>query len=139
MAGDGVIRLDPEGHLQRVRRVGGWWERVDGIAAGSDRRVWLIFGQPFDTDTAAPVRVGWLPSDACLSRRQLTQRLRPRRGERIRSATVSLPGQPTRTFRSRHPRIPVDLRGYLHGTVRITVKLHSTQRRYTRHYAYRTC
>jgi virginiamycin B lyase len=139
MAGDGVVRLDPKGRLQRIRRTGGGWERVDGIAAGADGRVWLIFGQPFDTDTAAPVHAGWLPSDPCLSQRQLTLRLRPHRGERIRSATVSLPGQPNRTFRGRHRLIPVDLRGYLPGTVHITVKVSTTHRRYTRRRAYRTC
>jgi virginiamycin B lyase len=138
MAGDGVIRLDPEGHLQRIRRAPDW-RRVDAIAAGSDGRVWLIFGRPFDTDTAAPVRAAWLPPDPCLSARQVALRLKPRRGEHIRSATVSVQGQPTRTVRGRHLSIPVDLRGYLRGTVRVTVKVRTTQRRYTRRHVYRTC
>jgi streptogramin lyase len=138
LAGDGVARMAPGRRPQRILRAGGW-RRVDAITAGGDGRVWVIFGQPFDTDAAGPnPQAAWLPADPCLSQRQVTLRLRSRPGDPIRSAVVSIAGQPTRTFRGRS-RIPVDLRGYLPGTVAVTVKVRTAHHQYTRRYAYRTC
>ena len=59
-------------------------------------------------------------------------RLRSRRGDPIRAATVTVQGQPTRRFRRPNLSIRVDLRGYLPGAVRVTIRVRSEHRRYIR-------
>ena len=120
----GLVHRASAGRFVRVRRATGF-DDVGELRAAPDGRVWLIFG-------FAPVYGGFLPPNYCLSQRQTTLRLHSRRDDPIRIATVAVQGQPTRTFRGPNLSIPVDLRGYLPGAVRVTIRVRAEHRRYVR-------
>jgi streptogramin lyase len=130
VAGKSVARIGPDGHVVRMRHPS-LASGSDLLLAGRDGRLWLSFG--------ARNRFGWLPPNPCLSRRRLTLHLHPRRADPIRTVRVVVPGQLPRTVRGHNPTIPVDLRGYLPATVRVTLKVHSAHQAYTRLRTFRTC
>ena len=127
-----VARMDATGRFERIFRAPLW--NVDYIRAAPDGRLWLVY----HGDESRP-RAAWLPPNPCLSRRRISLHLHSRRGNPIQSVRVSVQGRPPRTFHGRQPSIPIDLRGYLPGAVRVTLKVRTAHRRYTRHRLYHTC
>jgi hypothetical protein len=128
-----LARMDATGRFERIFRAPPW--DVDDIRAAPDGRLWLVFE---NVDLVRPW-AAWLPPDPCLSRRRISLHLHSRRGDPIRSVRVSVQGRLPRTFHGRQPSIPIDLRGYLPGAVRVTLKVRTAHRRYTRHRLYHTC
>jgi hypothetical protein len=123
-----LVRMNPEGKYQTIRRPGGW-DYVNSIVAAPDGAVWLLFNS----------HAARLPPDPCLSRRRIAVHLHSRRRDPIRYVIAHIPGQPTRRIRGRNPTVPVDLHGYLSGTVHVTLKIRTTNARTTQRRAYRTC
>ena len=80
-----------------------------------------------------------LPSaKTCLSRRQITIRIRAPRGVKVKSATVSINGRKRTT--TKKSRALVNLRGLPRGTVRVQVRATlSSGRKLTIKRTYRTC
>jgi ABC-2 type transport system ATP-binding protein len=82
-----------------------------------------------------------LPSTRrCVSRRKFTIRLRKPRGDRIRSATVSVNGKRVRTLKGKRVTAKVDLRGLPKGIARVTVVVRTAKGKTLRSArTYRTC
>jgi hypothetical protein len=130
VAGGSLARIGPGGHVVKMRHpslASGTWL----LLAGQDGRVWLGFG--------ARYRFGWVPRNPCLSRRRIMLHLHSGRADPIRTVRVIVPGQLPRTVRGHKLAIPVDLRGYLPATVRVTLKVRSAHRAFTRLRTFRTC
>ena len=131
LAGSSLVRMDRTGHFERIRAAG--WETWEVLAAPSGR-IWLIV-----LDEKLRNWAGWLPPNPCLSRRRITVHLRSRRGDPIRAVRASVQGRDPFSVRGRNPRVLVDLRGYLPGAVRVTLRVRTAHRRYTRHRVFHTC
>jgi hypothetical protein len=82
-----------------------------------------------------------LPSSRrCVSRRSFRIRLRAPRGQRLRSARVSVAGRRARVLRGRRLRAVVDLRGLPAGRVTVRIRAVTTRgRRLSATRTYRTC
>jgi streptogramin lyase len=133
----GVVgRMDAAGHFERIYRAPPW--TVNDIIAAPDGRLWLLYREA-ERLLPKPEFAAWLPPNPCLSRRRISLHLHSRRGNPIRSVRLSVQGRLPRTFHSRDPSIPIDLRGYLPGAVGVTLKIRTTHRSYVRHHVYHTC
>ena len=98
-------------------------------------------GAATKSETGNASALGLASSKSCTSRRAIRIRIRePRRGARLRSATVRVNGRPVRTVRGKRIRALIDLRGLPRG--RYTVRIIATTtsgRRFSASRTYRTC
>ena len=76
----------------------------------------------------------------CTSRRVLTLNFRAPKGTKLRGLTFKLNGKVQRKLESSARKLTVDLRGFLPGTVRVTVEARTTAGKTVRsERIYKTC
>lgn len=126
-------RLARDGEMTLFRRDP--WFEVGHIAPARDGRVW------FTTGSLSADALGWLPPNACASHRRFTLGIRSYRGDPVSTADVLIGGvDGTLHLTGPSPRVLVDLRGYLPGTVTVTASVRTVAgERYTDKRVFHTC
>ncbi|WP_205696652.1 CocE/NonD family hydrolase [Conexibacter sp. SYSU D00693] len=99
--------------------------------------------KPLPAGTGGPrtAQAAGLPSaKRCVSRRTLRITLRRPKGDRVRSATVSVNGRRRTTLRGRRTVAPVSLKGLPKGTYRVAITIRTAKGKVLRQArTYRTC
>jgi len=137
----GYVRPERGGTLKmRVAAPEGWAAYVEDRRVASAREGGLVvFDLPTERGTAARWEVAAPGARrTCASRRRFVIRLRGPRGERLRSARVTIAGKRVRVLRGMRARI--DLRGRRRGRVTVRIRgVTRSGRRVTATRRYRTC
>jgi hypothetical protein len=116
------------------------WFGLDPYTVSIPGQQLLMNALRWEGGPGAASALGLPSAKRCVSRRSFRIRVRAPRGQRLRSARVSVAGRRTRVLRGKRLRAVVDLRGLPAGRVVVRIRAVTTRgRRITATRTYRTC